>query len=227
MPPVFSPTGHLKSHYRLLIGLGVGVAASVLLSSAFAVVTQILFGWNIGIGVFLALTWSMLLTAGEARLRQQQAAQQDEPRTIILAVMVAAVLASLGGTAFEVHVARTESGAAVMMATALCVSTVILSWLCMHTLFAMHYAHEYYGDRGERDVNEGGLAFPHALSKLGYPEFIYMSFCVGMTYQVSDMAALNRKFRWLITVHGCLSFFYNTFILALVVNYLSGLGNSA
>jgi uncharacterized membrane protein len=226
MPPVSSPVRHLKAHFRLLIGLGAGIAAGALLSSDFAVVTRILFGWNIGIGVFLVLTWHMLLTAGEARLRQQQAAQQDEPRTIILAVMVAAVLASLGGTAFEVHVARTASGAPVLMATALCVSTVILSWLFMHTLFAVHYAHEYYGDRGDKAADHSGLAFPRALSKLGYPEFIYMSFCVGMTYQVSDMAALNRKFRWLITVHGCLSFFYNTFILALVVNYLSGLGNS-
>jgi uncharacterized membrane protein len=44
-----------------------------------------------------------------------------------------------------------------------------------------------------------------------------------MTYQVSDVMTCTRTFRRLVTFHGALSFFYNTFVLALAVNLFSGL----
>lgn len=214
---------HIQAYLRLLVALGAGGVASALLANSFDLATRLLFGWNIGVCVLLALTWYLFATADEAQLRKR-AAGEDEPRTVILAVMVAAVLASLGGTVIEVQVAKAATGFPAATATALCISTVVLSWLCMHTLFAVHYAHEFYGERGRKGVSAGGLEFPHSPPSIGYTEFVYMAFCVGMTYQVSDMSALNRKFRWLITVHAGLSFFFNTFILALIVNFISGLG---
>lgn len=216
---------HVQAYLRLLVALGVGGAAGALLATSFGLVTRILFGWNIGVCVLLALTWYLITTADETRLRRY-AGREDEPRTVILAVMVAAVLASLVGIVLEVQAAKAATGFPAALAAALCISTVVLSWLCMHTLFAVHYAHEFYGDRGRKGASQGGLEFPQSTPHIGYTEFVYTAFCIGMTYQVSDMSALNRKFRWLITVHAGLSFFYNTFILALAVNFISGLGHS-
>ncbi len=184
---------HFQAHLRLLIALVVGGVAGVLLGGSFDPVTCVLFGWNIGVCVFLALIWLMFATADEAQLRRH-AAEEDEPRTVILAIMVAAVLASLGGTVFEVQMAKTAVGIAAAAASVLCISTVVLSWLCMHTLFTMHYAHEFYGEHGRKDMSNCGLEFPRSPAHIGYMEFVYMAFCVGMTYQVSDMSALNGKF---------------------------------
>lgn len=219
------PIRHIKAHGRLLIAIGVGVAVGAIFNRNADLVARILLGWNSGVAVFLALTWDMMSTTSETQL-QRKAAEEDEPRTVILAVMVAAVLASLGGTLYEVQVARAATGAQFIIATVLCIATVVFSWLCMHTLFAIHYAHNFYGERSGKTASERGLEFAQSSTGVGYMEFIYMAFCIGMTYQLSDIMARNRKFRALITVHAGLSFFYNTFILALAVNFISGMGHS-
>jgi uncharacterized membrane protein len=51
---------------------------------------------------------------------------------------------------------------------------------------------------------------------------MYFSFVIGMTCQVSDVAVTTRSMRRTTLVHGILSFFFNTVILALSVNLLAG-----
>jgi uncharacterized membrane protein len=88
-------------------------------------------------------------------------------------------------------------------------------------LFAIHYAHRYYGEPAQEAGR--GLIFPEPNAAPNYSEFVYFAFCIGMTYQVSDVMTCTRAFRRLVTFHGALSFFYNTFVLALAVNLFSGL----
>ena len=96
-------------------------------------------------------------------------------------------------------------------------TTVLASWLVTHTLFAFRYAHEYYADdAGGPDV-DGGLEFPGG-ARPDYWDFVYFSAVLGMTFQVSDVQITSRKLRRLATVHGFLSFGFNTVILALAVN---------
>ena len=47
---------------------------------------------------------------------------------------------------------------------------------------------------------------------------MYFSFVVGMTFQVSDVAVTNKWIRRSVVVHGILSFFYTTTVVALAVN---------
>ena len=92
--------------------------------------------------------------------------------------------------------------------------TIALSWAAVHTAFALHYAHDYY--RGK----PGGLQFPsgdqdeHA----DYWDFVYFSFVIGMTAQVSDVGITDKGIRRTVTAHGVLSFFFNATLLALMVN---------
>ena len=88
----------------------------------------------------------------------------------------------------------------------------------MHTIFALHYAHEYYGER--RDGVVGGLNFPGDQSP-DYWDFFYFSVVIGMTSQVSDVAITSPTIRRVATMHGVLSFFFNVTVLALSVNMVS------
>jgi uncharacterized membrane protein len=100
------------------------------------------------------------------------------------------------------------------------VATILLSWLFVHTMFSLHYAHEYYGER--RDGKIGGLRFPHD-DKPDYRDFLYFSLVIGMTSQVSDVAIESKVLRRVAAIHGVLSFFFNLVVLALTVNMVSNL----
>ena len=179
-----------------------------------------LIGWDVGVTVLLLNIWHMMAATTLEHL-QVKAAQQDESAPVILGVMIAAVLASLGGVLAEVHNARQATGGTAVYFALLALSTLLLSWLCMNVLFAIHYAHRYYGEPAQ-EIGRG-LIFPEPNATPNYTEFVYFAFCIGMTYQVSDVMTCTRVFRRLVTFHGALSFFYNTFVLALAVNLFSGL----
>jgi len=90
----------------------------------------------------------------------------------------------------------------------------------VHTIFSIHYAHEYYGER--RDGILGGLIFPGE-KEPDYWDFLYFSLVIGMTSQVSDVAVTSKVIRHVVSMHGVLSFFFNLVVLALTVNMISSL----
>jgi len=94
-------------------------------------------------------------------------------------------------------------------------ATIALSWAVVHTAFALHYAHDYY-----RGSKPGGLQFPSGDKQdhADYWDFIYFSFVIGMTAQVSDVGITDKTIRRTATVHGIISFIYNTALVALMVN---------
>ena len=64
----------------------------------------------------------------------------------------------------------------------------------------------------------GGLLFPGGLPEPDYWDFVYFSFVVGMTSQVSDVAITCRPIRHTVSAHGIISFIFNVALLALTVN---------
>jgi uncharacterized membrane protein len=88
-------------------------------------------------------------------------------------------------------------------------------------MFTLRYAHYYYGE-GDGAKAVGGLEFPNDDAP-DYLDFAYFSFVIGMTAQVSDVAISSKSLRTLALVHGILSFCFNTVILALTINTVSGL----
>jgi len=119
-----------------------------------------------------------------------------------------AAFASLAAIIFELGQAQRAP-----FQLALSIATITLSWAAIHTTFALHYAHEYY-----RGGESGGLAFPGGEDDPDYWDFVYFSFVVGMTAQVSDVGITDRMIRRTATVHGIVSFVFNTALLALMVN---------
>ncbi len=103
----------------------------------------------------------------------------------------------------------------------LALATIVLSWLLMHAVFGLRYAHKYYDDdANSAHKHVGGLKFPGD-DRPDYRDFAYFSFVIGMTCQVSDVDVTSREMRRLVLLHGILSFGFNTVILALTINTVS------
>ena len=144
--------------------------------------------------------------------QQRAATQEDEGAIAILLLAAVAATASLG--AIFAELAQVKSGdPGYGYHVALALGTVLLSWAFTHTIFALHYAYDFYGE-GQRAK---GLKFPDD-DKPDYWDFIYFSFVIGMTFQVSDVQVTNKKIRRLVAAHGVISFLFNTTVIALTVN---------
>ena len=100
--------------------------------------------------------------------------------------------------------------------------TVAGGWLLLSTAYTLHYARLYYGE----DDEPGGLVFPSAspesITMPDDKDFAYLSFTVGMTFQVSDVQVTTTRMRRAILLHAIVSFIYNLAILALVINVIAG-----
>jgi uncharacterized membrane protein len=200
-----------RSHPRLFSSGGVGVLVTLILTAVpgWRPGARLLVGWDIGIALYLGLVLHMMASSDIPRIRRR-AATEDEGRFTILAVTVGAALASL--VAIIVELGSAADGRA-RTHLVLVVVTIFLSWAVIHTIFALHYAHEFYGDGGA-----GGLAFPGEEEEPDYWDFIYFAFVVGMTSQVSDVGITSREIRRTATAHGIVAFMFNAALLALTVN---------
>jgi uncharacterized membrane protein len=207
----------VRLHARLLICVVVGVAVMLAMSTTgWRMPTRLLAGWDVGVAFYLALAYWMMAHATVTEIRGR-AGIQDEGAFALPLLMAAAAIASL--IAVVAELGNASSGEA-WDELALGMVTIMLSWLFMHTIFALHYAHEYYGER--RDALIGGLNFP-GKQEPDYWDFLYFSFVIAMTCQVSDVAITSKVIRRVVNIHGVLSFFFTLSILALTVNMVSNL----
>jgi uncharacterized membrane protein len=201
-------------HARLFVSAALGIAVTLaLLALPWRMSTRLLVGWDIGVALYLALSCRVAARASITTIRQR-AAINDEGAIALLVLVIAAALASLAAVLAELG----HNPGPYQLA--LGVSTILLSWIFMHWIFALHYAREFYG--GARDKHAGGLIFP-GKEDPDYWDFLYYSLVVAMTAQVSDVQITSKAIRRLTTVHGVASFFFNLTVLALTVNIVSSL----
>ena len=173
-------------------------------------------GWDLGVLCFLTLTAVVVANLTPEKLRNR-ASLQDSKMWIILAIAVIAAAASLGTLTFVMQKETQPGGSSLPLRIAVASFTLVISWIFVHTIFAIRYAHYYYGDPEPKGRRRGGLAFP-GIENPDFWDFAYYSFVVGMTCQVSDVQVTSRAMRRLTLAHGVLSFFFNAGVLALAVN---------
>jgi uncharacterized membrane protein len=208
-----------KLHAKLLAAAAVGIVVSVLAPGHWRMATQLLAGWNVGVAIYLCLTHAMFMRCNIERIRQR-ASEQDEGAFAILLLTIVATMASLIAIVFELGGLKQAQPSEGIIQVLLAVATILLSWSFVHTIFSIHYAHEYYGER--RDGKIGGLKFPGD-PQPDYWDFLYFSLVIAMTSQVSDVAVTSKVIRHVVSMHGVLSFFFNLTVLALTVNMVSNL----
>ena len=205
---------NLSRHARFLIAFALGVTIA-LVSGVWPLPRpmQALLGVNGFFVAYLGLTVRLAQRTNSDALKRH-AETDDEGIVLIVLLAIAAVLVSLAAIIWVLGREDTSLSQA-----ALALSAVPLGWATVHTLVAFRYAHLFYSA-----ASDDGLIFP-ATKQPGVLEFLYLSFCIGMTAQVSDVIVSDPRIRRMVLVHAAGSFFYNTVILALAVNAGIALGN--
>ena len=214
------PVRVARLHVRLLISAAVGMAVTFGLSMTdWTMATKLLLGWDIGVVLYLVLIHHLMVTCGIDEIRRR-AAEDDEGALAVLILTGISALAIMGAIVAELGIAKISGQPRSGLGVAIAMLTIFVSWAFVHTIFALHYAHEYYGERGDHAV--GGLTFP-GRQHPDYWDFLYFSLVVAMTSQVSDVVITSKIIRRLVTVHGALAFFFNVAVFALTVNIVSNL----
>ncbi len=186
--------------------------------------TQSIATWDTFALCVLALAWLTITTTPPEKLRAR-AQMQDVSRTAIFVFVVFAACAGLFAVGFLFYSNKGATRPNLALHVLLTLFAVVSSWLLVHTVFGLRYAHKFYGDDDDprtRDKHAGGLEFPGGRLP-DYLDFAYFSFVIGMTFQVSDVQITSRDFRQLALIHGMLSFAFNTIILALTINTVTSL----
>jgi uncharacterized membrane protein len=206
------------SHWRLAAGLAAGIFAWMVAKYFGAPRgAHLLLGWDCAATVYLLSTWQLFLKADEAEVRSR-AAQEDEGVPVLMLIVLAAILASLGAVVDAMIAAKHAADAAKVFIGICAGATLVLSWLVLQSVFVLHYAHRHFGD----GKSKGGIQFPGEPPS-GYMDFAYLAFSVGATFQVSDNSILTARLRRLVTAHAATAYFYNTAILALGINIIASL----
>jgi uncharacterized membrane protein len=180
------------------------------------------WGWDFAVVVLVGWILAMMGTSTPDHMRRR-AARQDLGRWVILLAIIAGALVSMFALAYIQKTFKATPDGDPIIYLVTIVGTIVLSWLLVHTVFALHYAHGYYGpseDEDDADGLVGGLEFPSE-TQPDYWDFMYFSYVVGMTSQVSDVQISGRDLRRMALVHGVVSFFFNTIILALTINIVA------
>jgi uncharacterized membrane protein len=198
------------AHKRLLISVLLGLVVMLVMPAA--PITRMLIGWDVGVLIYLVAAAVVMTRCSSVSEMQNNAAAQDEGGFAILILSIAAAVASLGAIFAELStIERTSPSYGLYIALA--IGTVMLSWAFTHTIFALHYAHAFYGEH----LRKSGLRFPGD-GQPDYWDFVYFAFVIGMTFQVSDVAITHKSIRRMVVAHGALSFFFTAAIISVTVN---------
>jgi uncharacterized membrane protein len=193
-------------HGRFLIAFGLGLAVGLL---AWLLHIEPLVCLLAGLDTFFLLYLAMMARVArvsDATHLRRHAEDDDEGVTLIFLLALLALAASV--TAIFLVL---TADASTLAGRSLALISLPLGWATIHVLAAFRYAHLHYRGTKPGMVFSGDDA-PDAL------DFLYASFTIGMTAQVSDISVATRAMRRAVLAHGVVSFFYNTCLLALAVN---------
>lgn len=210
----------IRARPRFYAAFAVGVATALLCPGALGAIERAVIGWDTGIALYLILIF-MLAARATPESMHRRAALEDQARWAFLALMAGAAFFSMFALLGILHRVHDASGILAGELAAVAGATILLSWVFAHTVFAVHYAHDFYGDRASS--LPPGLIFPGERPDPDYWDFLYFSFVVGMACQVSDVEVATQPWRRLVLAHGVMSFLFNTVVLALTINLLAGL----
>ncbi|MEU0834385.1 DUF1345 domain-containing protein [Streptomyces sp. NPDC056231] len=173
-----------------------GILAGIAAAETFFVVT----GW-------IAL-WPMDAATTHRNVRREEFRPVVEELAVVAAAvcgLVSIVALLLVGHSGLSHVAA---------ATALC--GVFMAWAALHLMYAARYAYIYYLPP------EGGIDF-NTDDSPRYSDFLYFSYNLGMTYQVSDTDVSSSTIRAVALRHCLLSYVFGASILATTINLVVGI----
>jgi uncharacterized membrane protein len=216
-PTMWKPSGGrpAASVVHLAAMAFVGVWTAVVASRMQPPVPAPLVGWDAAAAVYLVWVW-LSISRLDAEATRRLALREDPNRGLADALLLAASIASLLAVSIVLTTASASHGSVRDIRVAAGVASVILSWAVVHTVYTARYARLYYTEP------LGGIYF-HQDEPPRYSDFAYVSFTVGMTFQVSDTDLTCAELRSTVLRHSLLSYLFGAVIIAATVNLVASL----
>jgi uncharacterized membrane protein len=210
-------TGVIVNHWKFWTAAAIGGVAYCVLPSDWSTMTRTLTAWNAAVTLLLALTFALLPHLSSKQLQEQY--KEDDPSApVILAVVVVAAILSVAAIVVFLstlrHVSPSQKAAHILLAAL----TIIVSWLLVPTIYALHYADLYYSAPPDRRP----LLFPGP-DQPAFWDFAYFSFTIAAACQTADVATLGVTIRKNVIAHSVISVLFNVSILGFAVNITAGL----
>ncbi len=216
--------GPLASRPTLTAAFGIGVAAALalaLIPNPLAPSTRAILAWD-GAALFYIVAVTRSMAGSDGADLRRRAAEQDEGQRAILGVVLASAATSLLAIAVELSLAKAAHGPVKGWHVAIAFATVAVSWFMVQLMFALHYAHTYFGFQDDEDGLVGGLKFPDD-DEPDYGDFVHFAVVIGVAAQTADVSFTSKRMRRIGTVHSVVAFTFNTIVLALTINLVAGL----
>lgn len=211
----------------LVVGAVVALVAGFLGGWVWAV----LWGFAVQGTVATLLVWMVQWPATADQTQAHARRDTFSPRMDEL-VLVLTVLCGVGAT---LVLGLVGSGPGQLGAAGLALTAVLMQWFSLHGMYSARYAFEYYDDGpGTAERMAGVAGAPPATREPGgidfndpeppcYRDFMYFSYNLGMTYQVSDTNVTSSSVRAVVLRHCLLSYLFALVILATTVNLVTGI----
>lgn len=200
---------------RVTVGVVVGAVVTTMLWDANGLLS-LLGGWTALAMIFTGWTWLALWRFDPEETKGHAGQEQPLPWVVLTLVLGGAIASLVGvgvllGRSQEASQGVPHDSGAAWMA----VGSVVLSWLTIHTLYAMVYAKHYFDSE-----QPGGIDF-NSREMPCYKDFFYVAFAVGMSFAISDTNLTSTRMRVTALGHGLLSFVFGSIIVASVVNVIA------
>jgi uncharacterized membrane protein len=207
------PSAGRQALGSLVVGLAAGVIVGLTVRPGLAPLAAYDAAALCYVGVVWYRVWPL-----DAEATAANAAREDPTRPVADIVLLVAAVLSLGAIAIAVVQAHHANSSTQNVEVGFGAASIAVSWLLIHTIFALKYARLYYGGAGA----EGGIEFEHMV-RPPYSDFAYLAFTVGMTFQVSDTDLQTAEFRRLALRHALLSYLFGAVILGASINLIASL----
>jgi uncharacterized membrane protein len=205
---------------RVLVALAIGAVAAFTVSWFAPWQLTVLVGWDVTALVVVLSVWAAI-GGFTPEQTERFALTEDDTRAGTHLLLLGASVVSLVGVVLAFVKANEPTHPHELLLETAGVFTIACSWVLVHTVFALRYAHVYYlPPKGGIDFKTKGAEHPD------YLDFAYTAFTVGMTFQVSDTDITQRTMRHQVLGHALMSFLFGAVILATTVNVIAGLLNA-
>lgn len=221
-------TKFVRNNWQLLFALATaGVTYSILLGElryfrsyvpSLHRSTAYLIVWDVFLLSYLTVTAWIFSSVKREDMEKRAHREYEKKEKMLVLVLITSVV-SIVTIVREMSIGADLVGWQAAFHVALTFITLVASWLFIHVLFALYYAHAYY------DMNNNSiypLDFPYE-DNPDYWDFVYFSLGIGTTGQTADISFTSRKLRRVGTFHSVLSFFFNTAVLALMIEMSASL----
>lgn len=203
------------AHRRLVVGVVAGVLAGVIVALFAPWQLAVLAAWDLCAAVIFI--WIFIdvsrLDATQTRLT---VVAEDNSRRVTRLLVVFAATVSLVGVVLGYTKGRDTDGVLSVTLTVAAIATVVISWVVVHSVYVLRYAHLYY------EEPRGGVDFKRPGYEPDFRDFAYLAFTIGMTFQVADTDLQIPEFRRTVLHHAMLSFLFGTVIIAFTINVIAG-----